>query len=178
MLLGFRQVMSLRQFIYNFSSWRKTVSYMYFPSHSVSNTCALWMITKLKSLVTIIPKIITVKIWEIYLMLFTYVNKHFTYVNSQREDWIQFVDKMGFASSFILLLFSQASKYNFKGYIVNIWRWDKKLLSVLCACAKLLQSHPALCNPTECSPSGSSVHGILQGRILECVAMPSSRETS
>lgn len=140
MLLGFwqlmfRQVMSLRQFIYNFSSWRKTVSYMYFPSHSVSNTCALWMITKLKSLVTIIPKIITVKIWEIYLMLFTYVNTHFTYVNSQREDWIQFVDKMGFAFSFILLLFSQASKYNFKGYIVNIWRWDKKAtFSVVCLC--------------------------------------------
>lgn len=86
---------------------------MYFPPHSVSNICAFWMITKLKSLVTIIPKIITVKIWEIYLMLFTYVNTHY----SQREDWIQIVDKMGFAFSFILLLFSQASKYNFKGYI-------------------------------------------------------------
>ena len=35
----------------------------------------------------------------------------------------------------------------------------------------------SLCNPTVCSPQGSSVHGILQERILEWVAMPSSRES-
>ena len=28
-----------------------------------------------------------------------------------------------------------------------------------------------LCNPMDCSPLGSSVHGILQARILEWVAM-------
>ena len=44
--------------------------------------------------------------------------------------------------------------------------------------AKLLQSCPALRNPMDCSPPGSSVHGTLQARILECVAMPSSRESS
>jgi len=27
----------------------------------------------------------------------------------------------------------------------------------------------------DCSPPGSSVHGILQARILECIAMPFSR---
>ena len=32
-----------------------------------------------------------------------------------------------------------------------------------------------LCDPMDCSPPGSSVHGILQARILEWVAMPSSR---
>ena len=36
----------------------------------------------------------------------------------------------------------------------------------------------ALCEPVDCSPPGSSVHGILQARILECVAMPSSRGSS
>ena len=35
-----------------------------------------------------------------------------------------------------------------------------------------------LCGPKDCSPPGSSVHGILQARILEWVAMPSSRESS
>ena len=35
-----------------------------------------------------------------------------------------------------------------------------------------------LCNPTDCSTPGSSVHGILQARILEWVAMPSSRGSS
>ena len=34
------------------------------------------------------------------------------------------------------------------------------------------------CNPMDCSPPGSSVHGILQARILEWVAMPSSRGSS
>ena len=35
-----------------------------------------------------------------------------------------------------------------------------------------------LCNPTDCSPSGSSVHGILQARILECVIIPFPRGSS
>ena len=42
----------------------------------------------------------------------------------------------------------------------------------------LAQSCLTLCNPMECSPLGSSVHGILQARILEWVAMPSSRGSS
>ena len=45
-------------------------------------------------------------------------------------------------------------------------------------CAKLLQSCPTFCNPMDCSPPGSSVHGILQARILEWIAMPSSRGSS
>ena len=34
------------------------------------------------------------------------------------------------------------------------------------------------CNPMDCSLPGSSVHGILQARILEWAAMPSSRGSS
>ena len=42
-------------------------------------------------------------------------------------------------------------------------------------CAKLLQSCLTLCDPTDYSwVAGSSVYGILQARILEWVAMPSS----
>ena len=37
------------------------------------------------------------------------------------------------------------------------------------------QSCPTLYDPMDCSTPGSSVHGILQARILELVAMPSSR---
>ena len=33
------------------------------------------------------------------------------------------------------------------------------------------QSCPTLCDPMDYSPSGSSVHGILQARILEWVAI-------
>ena len=37
------------------------------------------------------------------------------------------------------------------------------------------QSCLTLCDPMDCSPPGSSVHGILQARILEWVVVPSSR---
>ena len=40
------------------------------------------------------------------------------------------------------------------------------------------QSCWTLWDPVDCSPPGSSVHGILQARILEWVAMPSSRGSS
>ena len=37
---------------------------------------------------------------------------------------------------------------------------------------------PTLCDPMDCSPSGSSVHGILQARILEWVAISFYRGSS
>ena len=48
----------------------------------------------------------------------------------------------------------------------------------MCVCPQSLQSCLILCNPMDCSPPGSSVHGILQAGILEWVAMPSSRGSS
>ena len=39
----------------------------------------------------------------------------------------------------------------------------------------IAQSCPTLCDHMDCSPPGSSVHGILQARILERVAIPFSR---
>ena len=41
-----------------------------------------------------------------------------------------------------------------------------------------VQSCLALCNPMNCSPPGSSVHGIVQARILEWVAISFSRGSS
>ena len=43
---------------------------------------------------------------------------------------------------------------------------------------KVVQSCPTLCDPMECSLLGSSVHGILQARILEEVAVSFSRGSS
>ena len=45
----------------------------------------------------------------------------------------------------------------------------------VCSVAQLCLS---LCDPVDCSPPGSAVHGILQARILEWAAMPSSRGSS
>ena len=40
------------------------------------------------------------------------------------------------------------------------------------------QSCPTLRDPMDCCPPGSSVHGILQARILEWVVIPFSRASS
>ena len=47
-----------------------------------------------------------------------------------------------------------------------------------CVRAQLLQSCPTLCDPVDRSPPDSSVHGLLQARILEWVAIASSRVCS
>ena len=59
------------------------------------------------------------------------------------------------------------------------------LEAVVCVCALSLmcmrsvaQSCLTLGDPMDCSTPGSSVHGIYQARILEWVAMPSSRGSS
>ena len=49
----------------------------------------------------------------------------------------------------------------------------------VCVCSnKSLQSCPTLCSPMNCSSPGSSVHGIFQARILEQIAISSSRGPS
>ena len=40
-------------------------------------------------------------------------------------------------------------------------------------CVCVVKSCLTLCNPKDCSPPGSSVHGISQARILECCHFPS-----
>ena len=47
-----------------------------------------------------------------------------------------------------------------------------------CCCCLVAKLCPILCDPMDCSPLGSSVHGILQARILEWVAITSSRGSS
>ena len=48
----------------------------------------------------------------------------------------------------------------------------------VCVWGGRAQSCPTLCNSMDCSPPGSSVHGILQARILEWVAISSSMGSS
>ena len=48
---------------------------------------------------------------------------------------------------------------------------------VCCVLCLVTQSCPTLCDLIDCCPPGSSVHGILQARIMEWVAISSSRGT-
>ena len=74
-----------------------------------------------------------------------------------------------------------------KSSFFSIWSWKKlhilkfklfqfekvKVLVILCD-----SLCPTLCNTMDCSPPGSTIHGILQARILEWVAIPFSRGSS
>ena len=53
------------------------------------------------------------------------------------------------------------------------WKWLSEKVKVLVA-----QSLPTLWDLMDCSPSGSSAHGILQARILEWIAISFSRGSS
>ena len=57
---------------------------------------------------------------------------------------------------------------------VNIFLKLTPLIRVLCVSVPT-QSCLTLCNPMDHRPPGYSVHGILQARVLEWVAIPSSR---
>ena len=62
----------------------------------------------------------------------------------------------------------------------GLWNKDDELSPICKHNWKVLvtQSHPTLCDPRDCSSPGSSVHGILQARILEWVAIFFSRGSS
>ena len=54
--------------------------------------------------------------------------------------------------------------------LTSPWPWaESKFKFQLC---------PILRDPVDCSPPGSSVHGIPQARILEWIAIPFSRDSS
>ena len=56
--------------------------------------------------------------------------------------------------------------------------YGRTFVSLGGGCGLLDKSCSTLCNPMDCSPPGSSVHGIFQARILEWVASAFSRGSS
>ena len=63
------------------------------------------------------------------------------------------------------ILFLFLRQYFFLFYILDFLQF-----------CSVTQSYPTVCDPMDCSPPGSSVHGILQARVLEWVAIPFSRD--
>ena len=57
----------------------------------------------------------------------------------------------------------------------NLDTWGGARRLKMCVCLLVTQSCPTLCDPMDYSPPGSSVHGLLQARILEWVANSFSR---
>ena len=80
---------------------------------------------------------------------------------------------------FVLFFFFFYKRHQLKALFISLqsFLFPNKCIKKF-MCLKSLQSCPTLCIPMDCSQPGSSVHGILQARILEWVAMPSSRGSS
>ena len=78
-------------------------------------------------------------------------------------DCLGYVPRNGIAASYLSSSFSTLRKSLIVFYVP------------CCAAAQLCL---ILCNPMDCGPPGSSVHGILQARILDWVAISSSRGSS
>ena len=75
------------------------------------------------------------------------------------------LSSLPFSFSYFLFIWCHISFYQRKNYLLYM-------------CVLVTQSCPTFCNHMACSPPGSSVHGILQARILEWVAILFSREFS
>ena len=65
------------------------------------------------------------------------------------------------------LTYLDAWMYKRRWLLLNKGKWKAKVI--------VAQSCPALCDPVDCSPPGSAVHGALQARILERAVIPFSR---
>ena len=102
-----------------------------------------------------------------------------TYTKPCSYTWLFKVQKN---HQFLEIKFSQPHWYqkiqvNVGEEVKKIYR-QVKLYIPLESESEVAQSCPTLCDPVDCSPSGSSVRGILQARILEWVAISFSRGSS
>ena len=62
---------------------------------------------------------------------------------------------------------------------ITSWQIDGETWKQSCESeSEVAQSYPTLSDPMDCRPPGSSIHGILQARILEWVAISFSRRSS
>ena len=105
-------------------------------------------------------------IWLMYLLVcklhLTFSHTHKNCNNS--KDFNCNACNLWLSSPFIQFMITQ-SIYS---PISTCFAWIRLLV---CVCVLVTQSCPTLCNPVDCSPPGSSVHGILQARMLEWVAV-------
>ena len=77
-----------------------------------------------------------------------------------------------------LLLCLQLTDEMQNSLLNSIFRKPVSLLQDVCVHAKSLRSCSTLCDPMDCSPPGSFVRGIFLARMLEWVAISSSRGSS
>ena len=91
--------------------------------------------------------------------------------SSSPSSWESEVQRLGNWPKVTQILFIMMTYFNVVFDSINFLMWA-------CMHAKSLWSCPTHSDPMDCSLPGSAVHAILQARILEWVAMLSSRRSS
>ena len=81
-----------------------------------------------------------------------------------------------FLVAFVIMFFL-LSKHSWFAILCSFQVYSKEIHIYIC-CVHLLSHVWLFCDLMDCSPPGSSVHGIFQARILEWVAIPFSRGSS
>ena len=105
----------------------------------------------------------------IHFPWFIIMTRLFLRNESSTEDFLSHVLYCDYLSSFTYLVYSSPPSFNF---------WSAIYYNSCCCGSSVTRSCPTLCNPIDCSPPGSSTHGIFQARILEWVATSFSRGSS
>ena len=86
-------------------------------------------------------------------------------------DYWEFFLNLQNPSILFFPLCSLEGLFSFVLHVIDLTFYKTNIDSKECMCAKMLQLCLTLGAPVDCSLPGSSVHGILQARILEWVAM-------
>ena len=96
--------------------------------------------------------------------------------NEEKKSFFYFVDAVPIWDDGCSLGLSWPSFYSVWSQLIMLYAWNiPSALCPLCVRAQLPQSCLTLGKPMDCSPPGSFVHGILQARILDWVAISCSR---
>ena len=94
---------------------------------------------------------------------------------SFRMDWLDLLIVQGTLKSLLQHHSSKASILQYSAFFIvqrsHPYMATGKTAALTITAAKSLHSYPTPCDPTDSSPPGSSVPGILQTRILEWVAI-------
>ena len=105
-----------------------------------------------------------------YLLIICYV---LVFLGSEVQQWIRRI-----IPPLIELLYSNSSGPWTQPFYKTVWeRITTNINNEIPMLCSVNQSCLTPCDPMNCSPPGSSVHGILQARILEWVVVVSSRRS-
>ena len=104
-----------------------------------------------------------------YNIVFTSLKLLFSFCWGLRKNYSEYLFKITIPSSFLY-------RYNNKFYVK--FHYILKVISHMCMYVLVAQLCPTICDPMDCSPPGSSVHGIVQAWILDWVAISFARGSS